>query len=127
MTGTEETFRFWMPCQRLAKSEGAAGDGKRWLQGIASTDRKDLQGEVIKQNGIDTSYFLNYGYFNYDHKAGAEFKIGEPTECKVTQKGLWVKGFLYNDKRVADDVWEHITAVQKSGGSRRMGFSIEGK
>ncbi len=112
---------------RIVKGRDAKGVERRWIQGIASTEAKDFQNEIIKQEGIDTTYFMNNGYFNYDHRTGAENKVGEPTECKVTKDGLWVKGFLYNDKKTSDDVWEHITALEKSGAQRKMGFSVEGK
>lgn len=124
MSDDGEKFSFWMP---LDIKKGAAGDDKRYIQGIASTDHKDLQGESVKQTGIDTEYFLNNGFFNYDHRPGAENKVGEPTECKVTPQGLWVKGFVYQGKKQADYVWEHITSLTKSGSRRKMGFSIEGR
>jgi len=111
----------------IVKSNGRDSDSKRWVQGIASTDATDLQGEVVLQKGIDTEYFLSHGFFNYDHRPGAEFKIGEPTECKLTAKGLWVKGFLYEGKKAADDMWEHFTSLSKSGSKRKVGFSIEGR
>lgn len=119
-----EKFSFWMP---LDIKKGADESDKRWIQGIASTEHKDLQGEFVKQTGIDTEYFMNNGFFNYDHRPGAENKVGEPTECKVTPQGLWVKGFIYKDKKQADYVWEHINSLIKSGSRRKMGFSIEGR
>jgi hypothetical protein len=122
----EESFKFWMALEPLKKGQAPTED-KRWVQGIASTDHKDLHGEHVNQEGIDTSYFINNGYFNYDHKSGAENKVGEPTECKVTPQGLWVKGFIYKEKKMADFVWEHINSLSKSGARRRMGFSIEGR
>lgn len=120
-----DTFKFWLPAQ-LVKS-GKTSDGKRWIQGIASTETRDLQGEVVAQKGIDTSYFLKHGHFNNDHKPGTENKVGEPTECKITKDGLWVKGFIWEGKKAADDIWEHFNALNKSGSRRKMGFSIEGK
>jgi hypothetical protein len=123
----EESFKFWMALEPLKKGQTTAPEDKRWVQGIASTDHKDLHGEHVNQEGIDTSYFINNGYFNYDHKSGAENKVGEPTECKVTPQGLWVKGFIYKEKKMADFVWEHINSLSKSGARRRMGFSIEGR
>jgi hypothetical protein len=122
----EEKFNCWVPLQ-VVKGRNASGEEERWIQGIASTSAKDLQGEVIDQNGIDVTYFLEKGYFNNDHKPGAENKVGEPTECKVTKDGLFVKGKLYKGKKAADDLWEHFTALQKSGAKRKMGFSIEGR
>jgi hypothetical protein len=121
----EKTFNCWVPAQVI--KSGKSTNGKRWIQGIASTNSRDLQGEIVAQKGIDTSYFLKNGYFNNDHKPGTENKVGEPVDCKITKDGLWVKGFVYEGKKAADDIWEHMTSLNKSGASRRMGFSIEGK
>lgn len=123
----DESFSFWLPLQEIKKSGTAKKDEKRWIQGIASTESTDLQGEIVKQHGIDFSYFIKSGFFNLDHKPGVENKVGEPTECKVTKDGLWVKGFIYEGKKAADDIWEHIHSLNKSGAKRRLGFSIEGK
>lgn len=127
---SENTFRFWVPAQAVVCKGGRKGadkKGRRWIEGIASTSSRDLQGEIVEQNGIDFRYFLKYGYFNYDHKKDIEYKIGQPTECKVTPRGLWVKGYLLEGKDQADKVWEHMQSLDRSGASRRMGFSIEGK
>lgn len=130
----DDTFEFWVPAQAVVvKSktskarDGSVDTDRRWLQGIASTDSRDLQGEIVEQKGIDFSYFLKYGYFNNDHKAGFENKVGEPTEVKLTKNGLWVKGFLYNSHKIADDIWELMHAQAASGSKRRVGFSIQGK
>jgi len=130
----ENTFTFWLPCQVLSKG-GKDGKpkvdakGRRWIQGIASTSARDLQGEVVDQAGLDFSYFLKRGYFNWDHKPGEDNRVGEPTEAKITKNGLWVKGYLYPAglKKTADDIWEHMHAVQAAGSNRKMGFSIQGK
>lgn len=130
----QDTFSFWMPAQAISKSEtkkkeSADPYGRRWIQGIASTAARDLQGEIVDQQGIDFSYFLKYGYFNWDHKPGEENRVGEPTEAKLTKNGLWVKGYLYpqGKKKTADDIWEHMHAVAAAGSRRKMGFSIQGK
>jgi hypothetical protein len=118
-------FNFWMP---LSKAK-ASKDGKaRIIEGIASTPDLDLQNERVNQSGINFDYFINHGYFNWDHKPGAENKIGEPWEVKVTPKGLYVKGILYKGKKVADDVWEHIQSLsQNPDAQRKVGFSLQGK
>jgi len=121
----EETFTFFVPATAISK--GGKKDGKRWIQGIASTDSRDLQGEIVRQNGIDFSYFLKHGYFNDDHKPGPEHKVGEPTDCKVTKQGLWVKGFLFSNHKKADEYWELMNSLTASGSSRKVGFSIQGK
>lgn len=124
----EETFTFFVPATALAvKKSGKGKDTKRWIQGIASTDSRDLQGEIVRQKGIDFSYFMKHGYFNDDHKPGPENKVGQPTECKVTKNGLWVKGFLFNSHKKADEYWELMHALTSSGSTRQVGFSIQGK
>jgi hypothetical protein len=118
-------FNFWVPISKARSTD----DGKcRIIEGIASTPHTDLQSENVTQKGINFDYFLNHGYFNWDHKPGAENKIGEPWEVKVTPKGLYVKGMLYKGKKVADAVWEHINSLSKNIGSKRkVGFSLQGK
>lgn len=107
--------------------QGADNTGKRWIQGIASTSARDLQGEIVDQNGIDFSYFLKHGFYNNDHKPGFENKVGQPTECRVTKEGLWVKGFLFKNNKVADDIWNLMQSLKDSGSTRKVGFSIQGK
>ena len=120
-----ESFDFWLPISKAT----ASSDGKsRIIEGIASTPDLDLQNERVSQGGINFDYFLKHGYFNWDHKPGAENKIGEPWECRITPKGLYVKGVLYKGKKISDDVWEHITALASDPHSKRkVGFSLQGK
>lgn len=128
----EDTFSFWVPAQTVLVKGGKDGKdatGKRWIQGIASTDVRDLQGEIVEQGGIDFSYFLDHGFFNDDHKST---KVGEPTEAKLTKNGLWVKGFLYNTPAgeppsKADEYWNLMKQLDVSGSKRKVGFSIQGK
>lgn len=126
-----DNFNCWVPAQAvLAKGGAASGadkSGKRWIQGIASTGAKDLQGEVVAQDGIDFAYFMKHGYFNNDHKPGFENKVGQPTECRVTKNGLFVKGFLFQENPVSDSIWGMLKTLDSSGAARRVGFSIQGK
>lgn len=125
MSSKEETFNFFLPASVI--KSGKDSDGKRWIQGIASTAHMDLQGESVLQDGIDFSYFLTDGWINDDHKQGPEAIVGEPVEAKLTKKGLWIKGFLYKGKERSDYWWEHLNSLVASGSSRKVGFSIEGK
>ncbi len=129
MKGWEDgdTFRVFIPATAIDIEKAGDKDGKRWIQGIASTDSKDIQGEIIDQNGIDFSYFLKHGWFNDDHKSGPENKVGQPTECRITRNGLWVKGFLFNNHSRANHYWELMNSLASSGSSRKVGFSIQGK
>lgn len=128
----EQTFNFFVPAQAVIVKGGEGGadkTGKRWIQGIASTDARDLQGEVVNQQGIDFSYFLKHGFFNDDHKPGPEHKLGEPTEVKLTKNGLWVKGFLFNGahQKKSQEYWDLMKELEASGSNRKVGFSIQGK
>ena len=125
-----EDFGFWVPLTIIKSSTSSKSEGKdqrRWIEGIASTIHLDLQMEKVIQAGIDYAYFLKYGFFNNDHKPGFGNKIGEPTECRVTKEGLYVKGYLYHNHKVADDIWELAHAMVSSDSSRQLGFSIQGK
>jgi hypothetical protein len=123
---SDQGFQFWVPIQ-LQKAKGTSKDDRRWIEGIASTTDLDLQNEIVQQNGIDFSYFLKHGYFNNDHKPGFENKVGQPTECRVTSKGLYVKGYLFKNHKVADAIWELVNSLEASQSDRKVGFSIQGK
>jgi hypothetical protein len=97
------------------------------IAGIISTDEVDLQGERVLQKGLDFSYFLKKGTFNYEHKPGAENMLGYPT--KITQRKGYteVEGVLLLDKPRARDIYETAAALNKAGGHRTLGFSVEGQ
>jgi hypothetical protein len=123
----DEEFSFWLPME-IAKADPKDKKSKRRIvQGIASTTDEDLQKEVVEQRGIDFSYFLKYGYYNNDHKPGFENKVGQPLECRVTKDGLWTKGFLFSNHKIADSIWELANALDASQADRKLGFSIQGK
>ena len=126
----DSDFDFWLPLT-LAKSNNAEKikGHSRWIQGIASTEDYDLQKESVIQHGIDFSYFLKHGYYNDDHKKGPKHKVGQPTETKVTNKGLWTKGYLWEPgtHETSDAIWELIHALVASNSDRKVGFSIQGK
>lgn len=131
----DDTFQFFVPAQLIDVEKGAKpgkkkpGDknDKRWIQGVASTASRDLQGEIVDQNGIDFTYFLKSGWFNNDHRPGFKNKVGQPTEARVTKNGLWVKGFLLEQHEVADEIWELMHSLETTQSDRRLGFSIQGK
>jgi hypothetical protein len=126
--GTISSFNFWMPIQKAGEVRGTDGQVYRRIKGIASTEDEDLQGESVDQRGIDTDYFLKHGYFNNDHKPGFENKVGFPTTARVTPKGLYVEGALFNDHKVADEIWNLMNAINATPGApRKVGFSVQGK
>jgi hypothetical protein len=131
----EESFSFFMPMEKsvLAKSlESNTPDNtdpRSWVvAGHASTDSKDLDGEVVVPLGIQTDYFLREGLLTWDHKPGPENKVGTPTDAYVDNKGFYVKGFLWKPVPAA----QHIRLLMKTFAehpeyNRHVGWSIEGK
>jgi len=97
------------------------------IAGVISTDEVDLQGERVLQKGLDFSYFLKKGCFNYEHQSGAQNLLGYPT--KITQRKGYteVEGVLLLDKPKARDIFETASAMRKAGGHRTLGFSVEGQ
>lgn len=134
----ETPFEFWLPLDKANPTVVKDRDGNptdRVFFGLASTERVDLDNEVVKATGIDFGYFREYGYFNNDHLPGWENKVGEPIEVYLGKgvdstgkevQGLWVKGLLYKGKKVSDEIWNHIEALEKSGSKRKVGLSIQG-
>lgn len=97
------------------------------IAGVISTDEIDLQGESVKQDGLDFSYFLKKGCFNYEHKAGAENMLGYPTKVRQRKGYTEVEGVLLLDKPKAQDIYQTAQALRKAGRQRTLGFSIEGQ
>ena len=97
------------------------------IAGVISTEELDLQGEIVKQDGLDFDYFLKKGYFNYEHKAGVENLLGYPTKVSRENDQTTVEGVLLLDKPKARDIYETALAMKKAGDRRTLGFSIEGQ
>lgn len=124
---------FWMPVT-IAKSESAAAK-KRIIQGIASTEDVDAQGESVLQNGIDFAPLLKDGFINADHQPGFENIIGQPLDAKIAhvdngKPALWVKAVLFEGVPRADAAWSLLNSLEKGRAegttTRRLGWSVEG-
>lgn len=127
-----ELFSLWTNVNLSKADEGVEQSNTAPIGGIISTDTVDLQGDQILQSGCDWSYFLKRGWFNYEHKPGAENIVGIPKAVKsVTldggKQGTRVEGFLLLDRPRANEVYQAAKAIQKSGEGRSIGFSVEGQ
>ena len=127
-----EFFSLWTSLDLSKADQGDSQDNKARIGGIISTDTVDLQGDQILQSGCDWSYFLKRGWFNYEHKPGAENIVGIPKAVQpVTLDGgkqaTRVEGFLLLDRPRAREVYEAAKAIQKAGEGRSIGFSVEGQ
>ena len=103
--------------------------GKMWVEGIASNSRRDADKQILKAEGFELDYLMNHGFFNWHHGASksAALVIGEPTESRVVDGQLFVKGFLYDSSPKAREVYDLGRTLEKDSSRRRLGFSIEGK
>lgn len=123
-----DDFGFFVPFEAIEKADNGKED--KWIvQGIASTNHTDRQGENLIPEGFDYSYFLESGYLNWHHQTSKmpSAIIGEPMEAKLVTKGLFIKGYLYKNSKVAKEVWDLAKTLNKNSSTRRLGFSIEGK
>ena len=62
-----ELFSTWLP---VSIAKGDKDEPKTKIGGVISTDTFDQQGDKIIQEGMDFSYFLDKGWFNYDINKG---------------------------------------------------------
>ena len=127
-----ESFNFWTPISSIRKG----GDGRpedMLIEGIASTNEKDADGEHLDPRGFELGELLSKGYFNWHHDISEpSCIIGEPLQAEVKEldngyHGLFIKGRLYVGNKKAEQVYSLAKALEKSGSKRRLGFSVEGK
>lgn len=117
-----------------AETEKIRGENVRHVSGFASLELRDQQNETVIQKGLDYRPFLDTGYINWDHgdirRGSPAFLIGEPTMADIRSRngvpGFYIEGFLYNDKPMANDAWDHLQATGKSMSARKPGWSIQG-
>ena len=130
--GGLEFFSRWAPVtlseETLSKAEAGDAPVVAKIGGICSTDDKDFEGESISQDGLDWSYFLQHGWFNFEHQQGPQAVLGHPTRVEpVDEHKTRVEGEIYLSKPLAREIYETAYAIQKAGAPRSLGFSIEGQ
>lgn len=104
------------------------GEKQYILEGIASDEQSDQQGEQVIQRGMDFAPLLRSGIINWDHKDGPENIIGEPLGAEIKKGSFWVRGRLYVESvDRARSAWELAQAMEASGGKRQLGWSVEGE
>jgi hypothetical protein len=136
---SSSSFQFFAPLTFFQKASAEPGKQRR-IAGVISTEKLDKQGEVVIQKGLDFSPFLEEGWFNDNHSKKTADILGYPDKngVKSFQKGdrlpdgtvagsqlTWAEGYLL-DTPDADRIWNLGQALQKAGGARRLGYSIEG-
>lgn len=115
-------FKFNLPLEIVKADETG------WkVKGLASTEDKDLQGEIVKQAGLDISPIKEgRGLFNYEHKNDPENIIGIIEDANINDKGLLVEGYLFKKHKRAQAIAEIMQSLSKDH-KNRVQLSIEGK
>lgn len=127
-----QSFKFHMPVDIVkSKSEEDEALDSWKIQGIASTDDEDLQGETVNQTGLDISLLkAGRGLFNHDHKGGPENILGQIEDADFIdhngKRALFVKGYLFKNQERAKAYYNIMRSIKK-GAAHRVHFSIEGK
>lgn len=128
-----DTFAIWAPID-IRKSRPNGGDAEPMtarIGGVISRETKDQQGETLSQDGVDWSYFLDKGWFNYEHRSGPDNVLGHPEKVTTVsidgKPATKVEGVLYLGKAKAREIYETAQAMRKAGANRSLGFSVEGQ
>lgn len=111
----------------LLEKAGENPDDSRIIGGFCSTEDLDRQDEVVVAKGLDFSEFRAHGWFNDNHKQETAAALGYPDEVCLKGSRWYTRGQLIKGYGPADQIWELAKSLKKSGASRRLGFSIEGK
>lgn len=121
---------------QIRKGKVRGGANVAHVEGIASTEHEDHEGQTLLQKGMDWSYFLREGWINYEHEdvkhptRGAAAVIGYPVRVwPTTHEGKPATGLeagLYLDNPRAAQVVQVLESIQGATPARQLGFSIEG-
>lgn len=124
----EDDFELFLPgSAEILEKAGEDSEETRPIGGWCSTEHLDRQEEVVVAKGLDFTDFINFGYFNDNHKQHTAAVLGYPRLVKLINDRWWTEGNLLKGYAPADEVWELAKSLKKSKAPRRLGFSIEGK
>lgn len=105
------------------------------VRGVISSERRDLQDEVVVQAGLDLATLGDYGWINDNHskRPGDEFgqvtrtyPMSIPGEDGEPVPATGIEGFFF-DTPANRDLHAKAVALRKSGSGVGYGFSIEGQ
>ena len=100
-----------------------------YIEGIASTDDRDLDNQVLKPSGFVLDYFLKSGFITFNHMSSIspDALIGEPVDTKVTGEEFYLKGKLYPWSNLAKNIYTIALNLENDKQSdRTLSWSLEG-
>jgi hypothetical protein len=124
-------FNFSVPIEVIEKSVKKNGKETKemFIQGIASTNDKDADEEVLEPSGYILDRFLSKGTINYEHlsKRSPKYIVGEPVEARIDGNKMFLKAKLWENSDLAKEIYGKMKEINENGSNRRAAFSIEGK
>jgi hypothetical protein len=122
----------WAPFDVVDKSGEDASPHRGRISGFASSEAQDADGEIVVQKGLDWSWFLEKGFISLEHPLGVNNIVGEPVSVQLVKSGddtaaTRIEADLLLEDPNGRSIWEKARCLKKSGGKRRLGFSIEGR
>ena len=131
---SNKDFNFFVPIdeellEKAVKNNGKGKYDNMMLEGVASDNTEDIEGEVLEPSGYIVDHFLQNGYANYEHlaKRSPKFLIGNPVKAEVKDNKFHIKVKLWENSDVAREAWDKIIDMKESNSGRHAGWSIEGK
>lgn len=100
-----------------------------YVEGLASTDKLDLDQQILKPSGFILDYFNKSGFINWNHQSAVspDAIIGEPVETRVNKENFFLKGKLYSWSNLAKNIYTIALNLEKDKDSdRTLGWSVEG-
>ena len=128
----DRTTELWwtrFEAEPLVKGE-IASDGMGLIRGLASTEHRDKDGEIIRQSGIT---FDPITRVTLEHPSSVVNQVGEVLDHRnVTEKGLpatQIDAGLYlgDPDAYSAKLYKAARMIAKSGGRAQFGFSVEGE
>ena len=126
-TMNKSYFSTWTAINLSKADEENTDEKLGFVSGIVSTENEDQAGEIIKQDGIDWSYFEEKGFFNWEHESGPENIMGYPTKVIKGEQQTSVEGYLLLDRPKAREAYDTAKVLKDVKAPRSIGFSIEGQ
>jgi hypothetical protein len=132
---TGEKFNFFVPIEydnifkAGTKDDGKLDYSKMFIFGQASDNSEDSDGQILEPSGFELNRFLDSGLINYEHgsKDSPLNILGEPTDAYVKDNKFFIKSKLWEHSTKARQLWDTLHTMKKSGSTRKIGYSIEGK
>lgn len=142
----EDRFQLWAPTKRLTLEGISKGSKTRpkvgRIIGVATSEVEDEDEDIIDQEGLEWDYFIGKGgrrgngLIILEHPVGVMNTIGYPVSIKLTEilsevsnkmvKATEVEADLYLEDKWGGRTYRKARVMQRAGGQRRPGFSIEG-